>query len=141
MQTRHQHAPRRRTNIRPRIKLIELHPLRGDPINIRRPNLRLPITPTMPPPQIIRHDEDDVRRSRLSVNSHSRTKTHTEAQSHREKMESPLCASAPPCETYLVTKCRRLPPVHPRSHSSTPYHLRFSSFCAFLCFSWPTISR
>src|SRR4051812_7241169 len=67
VQARHQHAPRRRADIRPAIELVELHSFRGDTVDVRRANFRLPIAATMPAPQIVGHDEHDVRRSALGA--------------------------------------------------------------------------
>src|SRR5207247_10046066 len=51
-------------NIGARIELVELHPLSGNTIDVRRANLCLSIAAAMPAPQVVGHDEDDVRRAR-----------------------------------------------------------------------------
>ena len=57
---RHQHAARRRADRRAAVVLREPHPLRREPIDIRRGDLLLPIAAQLAPAKIVGQDEDDV---------------------------------------------------------------------------------
>ena len=61
MQSREQHAPRRRTHRAARIMPREFHPFRRHAIKIRRGEHLLPIAPEITVARVIHEDVDDVR--------------------------------------------------------------------------------
>ncbi len=66
MQPGHQCAATRSAHRRSRIKLRELHPLGGEPIDVRRPKVGLAVAGQIAISKIIREDEHDVRPTCIS---------------------------------------------------------------------------
>ena len=63
--------PRRRTHRTRRVRVSEPHPLRRQPVNVRRLVERIPITPHVRPAQIVDQHEHEVRPLRLCGRHHS----------------------------------------------------------------------
>jgi hypothetical protein len=60
-----EHAARRRTHGRSAVMLRESHPLRSEPIDIRRRDFLLPVTAKLAPTQVVGQDEYDVKLRRF----------------------------------------------------------------------------
>ena len=61
---------------------------------------QMAVAAAMPPSQIIRHDQHNIRRPRLGLNRTNHVyKNHTEAQRRRDVFNTPLWGSVTLCET------------------------------------------